>query len=94
MAAPQAYEQPTLNMAWDAFLGHIPTVFLIWAVSVLLAVIGFGVSMFLDLIGIEVVLIRPWVGFCSVIYLVSSAGFRSRFSRVWWGSVCCCACNV
>lgn len=54
MAAPQAYDQPTLNKAWDAFLAHIPTIFLIWIVSVLLAVIGFGVSMFLTLIGIGV----------------------------------------
>lgn len=30
MAAPLAYEQPTINKAWEAFVRHVPTILLIW----------------------------------------------------------------
>ena len=29
MAAPKAYDQPSLNGAWEAFLAHVPTILLI-----------------------------------------------------------------
>jgi hypothetical protein len=36
VAAPSAYEQPTLNKAWEVFLAHIPTILIIWIVTAIL----------------------------------------------------------
>jgi hypothetical protein len=33
MAASQAYEQPTLNKAWEAFVANLSTILLIWVVT-------------------------------------------------------------
>ena len=41
MAAPSAYEQPTLNRAWEALLAHIPTFVVIWLVVGGLAIVSF-----------------------------------------------------
>lgn len=41
MAAPIAYEQPTVNRCWQAFVAHLPTFVLIFAVSAGLALVGF-----------------------------------------------------
>ena len=38
MASPQAYEQPTINRAWEDFIAHIPTMLLIWIASVAVGV--------------------------------------------------------
>lgn len=54
MASPRAYEQPTLNKAWDSFVAHIPTIFLIWIASAVLAGIGFGVYMIFMIAGFGV----------------------------------------
>ncbi|MCX5969525.1 MAG: hypothetical protein NTV57_18215 [Cyanobacteria bacterium] len=54
MAASLAYEQPTINKSWEAFLAHIPTILLIWIVTVLLAGVGFGVSFVIALVGLGI----------------------------------------
>ena len=51
MASPLAYEQPSLNKAWQAVLLHVPTIALIWLVSVVLSAVGYGVSLVISLIG-------------------------------------------
>ena len=45
MASPQAYEQPTINRAWEDFIAHIPTMLLIWIASVAVGVLGFLASL-------------------------------------------------
>jgi hypothetical protein len=44
MASPLAYEQPSLNKAWQAFIPHFLTILLIWLVTAVFAGIGYGVS--------------------------------------------------
>ena len=51
MAAPIAYEQPTLNKAWDAFVAHIPTYLVIWIVSAVIWWFGYGVKRLLMMVG-------------------------------------------
>ena len=52
MAASLAYEQPTINKSWEAFLAHIPTILLIWIVTMALAAVSFGVYCVMALIGL------------------------------------------
>jgi len=52
MAAPIAYEQPSINKAWEAFWAHVPTILLIWIVTALLAGLGLAVAWFVMLIGV------------------------------------------
>jgi hypothetical protein len=52
MAAPLAYEQPTINKAWQAFLAHVPTILLIWIAAVALAVLGAAVAWVILLVGV------------------------------------------
>jgi hypothetical protein len=40
VAAPLAYEQPTINRAWEAFVAHVPTILLIWIATVALSGVG------------------------------------------------------
>ncbi len=51
VAAPIAYEQPTLNKAWDAFIAHIPTILVIWIVTAVIGVFGYGVQLLLTMLG-------------------------------------------
>ena len=51
MAAPIAYEQPTLNKAWDAFIAHIPTYLVIWIVTAVIGGFGYGVKKLLMMVG-------------------------------------------
>ena len=51
MAAPIAYEKPTLQRAWDAFVAHIPTLLVIWLAASILAVLGYGAQLLLTLLG-------------------------------------------
>ena len=51
MAAPIAYEQPTLNKAWEAFVAHIPTILLIWIATAVLAVLGMGSQLLFTVVG-------------------------------------------
>jgi hypothetical protein len=57
MAASIAFEQPSIQKAWDAFLKHIPVLLVIWVGSIALAVVGLAVSM---LIVMAVGSVFPW----------------------------------
>jgi len=52
MAAPLAYEQPTINKAWQAFVAHVPTILLIWIATVALAALGAAVTWVILLVGV------------------------------------------
>jgi hypothetical protein len=45
LAAAIAYEPPSISKAWAAFLAHIPTILLIWVVTIVLSVIGVVASL-------------------------------------------------
>ena len=52
MAAPIAYEQPTLNKAWETFLvKHFPAYLFVWITSAVVVVIGFFVTLLLTIAG-------------------------------------------
>lgn len=55
MAAPLAYEQPTINKAWQAFVAHVPTILLIWIATVALAALGAAVTWVILLVGVGLV---------------------------------------
>ena len=40
MAAPIAFEQPSIQKAWDAFQKHIPVFLLVWVGSIVVALLG------------------------------------------------------
>ena len=50
MAASIAFEQPSIQKAWDAFLKHIPVFLLIWAGSIGLAVISLAVYLLIVMV--------------------------------------------
>jgi uncharacterized membrane protein len=52
MAAPSAYEQPTLNRAWEALLAHVPTLILIWIAGGVLYGLGVVVYMVTGFVGL------------------------------------------
>ena len=52
MAAPSAYEQPTLNRAWEALLAHVPTIILVWIASGVLYGLSLVVYMVISLMGV------------------------------------------
>ena len=52
MAAEIAYEPPSISKAWAAFLAHIPTILLIWVVTIVIGVIGFVASLALTALGV------------------------------------------
>jgi hypothetical protein len=54
LAAAIAYEPPSIDKAWTAFLAHIPTILLIWVVTIVIAAIGFGASLLVSLVGLGV----------------------------------------
>ncbi len=54
MASPLAYEQPTINKAWESFVAHVPTILLIWIVSAVLVVLGACAAWAILLIGVGV----------------------------------------
>ena len=51
MAAPIAYEQPTLNKAWEEFVAHIPTTLIIWIATAILTALGIGAQLILTVLG-------------------------------------------
>ena len=52
MAAPIAYEQPSLNKAWEIFLvNHFPAYLFVWVASAVVVVIGFVVTLLLTIAG-------------------------------------------
>ena len=50
MAASIAFEQPSIQKAWDAFLKHIPVFLVIWVGSIGLAVIGLAVFLLIVMV--------------------------------------------
>lgn len=52
MAAPEAYDQPTLNRSWEAFLAHVPTILLIWIATAVLSGAGLAVYSLIALLGL------------------------------------------
>ncbi|MFM7653596.1 MAG: hypothetical protein ACKO5M_11880 [Vulcanococcus sp.] len=54
MASPKAYDQPTLNGAWEAFVAHVPTILLIWIATAVISGLGFGVHVLITLVGLGV----------------------------------------
>ena len=51
MAAPIAYEQPTLKKAWEAFVAHIPTMLIVWVATGILTGLGAAVRWLFSFIG-------------------------------------------
>ena len=51
VAAPIAYEQPTLNKAWKAFVVHIPTVLIIWIAIAILFALSYGAQLLMTVVG-------------------------------------------
>jgi hypothetical protein len=43
VAAPAAYEPPSVSRSWEAFLAHVPTILLIWVATAVISVVGAGV---------------------------------------------------
>jgi hypothetical protein len=54
MAAPKAYDQPSLNGAWEAFLAHVPTILLIWIASAVISGAGLAVYALITVVGLGV----------------------------------------
>ena len=52
MAALKAYDQPTLNGAWEAFVAHVPTILLIWIATAVLSGAGLAVYSLITLVGL------------------------------------------
>ena len=50
MAVSIAFEQPSIQKAWDAFLKHIPVFLVIWVGSIGLAVIGLAVFLLIVMV--------------------------------------------
>ena len=50
MAAPIAFEQPSIQKAWDAFQKHIPVLLVIWVGSIALAFLGLAVSLLIVMV--------------------------------------------
>ena len=51
LACPAAYEKPSLERAWEAFLPHLPAILLIWVASVVISVVGFFVYLLILFVG-------------------------------------------
>ena len=52
LAAPIAYEQPTINSSWQAFLLHVPPIALIWVLTLILNLVGIGFGMVVGELGV------------------------------------------
>jgi hypothetical protein len=52
LASPAAYEPPSVQKAWQAFLAHVPTILLIWVAWALISGVGFVVSLGITAVGI------------------------------------------
>jgi hypothetical protein len=52
LASPQAYDRPSINGAWQAFLSHVPTFLLVWVTTGALTFVGFAVYLTITTIGL------------------------------------------
>ena len=78
MAAPLAYEQPTINKAWEAFVAHVPTMLLIWIATAVLAGLGLAVAWLFVLFGVGLS-----AGSGSGDLAVSAASALGQLAQVW-----------
>lgn len=51
LACPAAYEKPSLNRAWEAFLPHLPAILLIWVATVVISGAGFFIYLLIIIVG-------------------------------------------
>ena len=51
LACPAAYEKPSFNRAWEAFLLHLPAILLIWLATVVISGAGFLIYLLIILVG-------------------------------------------
>ena len=51
MAAPLAFEQPSINKAWDAFLQHIPVFVVIYLGTLVFTILGLAIYFAIVMIG-------------------------------------------
>ncbi|MEB3331258.1 MAG: hypothetical protein VKI83_02025 [Synechococcaceae cyanobacterium] len=51
MAAPIAYEQPSLNRAWEAFVAHLAPMLLIWLITLAIGALSYGAYAIVTLLG-------------------------------------------
>lgn len=54
MADPIAYEAPTINKAWTAFIPHVPAILLVWVATIAITVLGAFVYFLFSLLGLAV----------------------------------------
>ncbi len=52
LASPAAYEQPSVEKAWQAFLAHLPTMLLVWVACAVISGVGLVVSIGFTAVGI------------------------------------------
>lgn len=45
-----AYQKPSLNASWLAFIAHLPTIFMTWIISVIFGAIGFVAWLLISLV--------------------------------------------
>ena len=82
MAAPSAYEQPTLNRAWEALLAHVPTMVLIWIAGGVLYGLSVLVNMVITLIGIGVATDSTGTALAQILGYLASLPFAVLSSLV------------
>jgi len=75
MAAPSAYEQPTLNRAWEALLAHVPTMVLIWVAGGVLYGLGMVVNLVITLMGMGVAMDSTGTALAQVLGYLASLPF-------------------
>ncbi len=51
LACPAAYEKPSFNRAWEAFLLHLPAILLIWLATVVISGAGFLIYLLIIIVG-------------------------------------------
>jgi hypothetical protein len=50
MAAAIAYEQPSIERSWQAFLSHLPTLLIVLVLSLALSLVGYGVALVVQIL--------------------------------------------
>lgn len=75
MAAPFAYEEPTLNRAWAALLAHVPTMALVWIVYGVLVAVSYVVNLVITLLIAGAASDPSVVTFASVLGFLASLPF-------------------
>ena len=82
MAAPSAYEQPTLNRAWEALLAHVPTLILIWIAGGVLYGLSVVVNMVITLMGMGIATDSTGTALAQILGYLASLPFAVLSSLV------------